>query len=162
VFRHHITSVAAALAVVFAPQRASTQQPRIRTPKQVVATVAMVDSLPFPGVPFVVQRRPDRTPRDLILVRASATPNELSDAVWTLLNARRAGGDYPIAKAMVRMRPGQQSPKLRKQFPGTPGVLGRLHSAKPRAIEGIGTARAVAIWLPRQGHSSGSTGPKKP
>jgi len=155
-----IAVVGMALALVLAPQEGRTQVVRAR--RQVPATVAMVDSLPIPGVPFVVQRRPDQMPRDLILVRASATPDELSDAVWTLLTARLADGDYPATRAMVRMRPQQHSPAARKQFPGTPGILARLRKANPRAIEGIGNARAVAIWLPRQAHRAGALGLKKP
>lgn len=162
-FRHEIAAVAAALAVVLAPPKASSQQPTVRSPKHVAATVAMVEDLPVPGVSFVVQRRPGRLPGDLILVRANATPAELSDAVRTLATARAAGGDYPITREMLRIRPQQNSAKALKDFPWTPAVLARLHKAKPRMIEGVGSVRAVAIWLPRQVRSRGAIrAPNKP
>ncbi|HEY9230212.1 MAG TPA: hypothetical protein VIP11_26400 [Gemmatimonadaceae bacterium] len=127
-----------------------------------MATVAIVDDLPVPGVPFVVQRRPDRKPADLILLRASATPAELSDAVRTLLTARQSGGDYPITKATVRMRPHQKSGNARQEFRWANQLLTRLRAAKPRRVDGAGTVRAVALWLPKQVRPGGQIGLPKP
>ena len=155
--RHLIAAVAAALAVL-APAELSAQQPTVRSPRRVPATVAMVDSLPVRGVSFVVQRRPDRQPADLILLLPNATPADLSDAVRTLATARASGGDYPIAATTVRMRPRQKSPIARREFPWTRGTLVRLRNAKPRTVEGVGTVRAVAIWLPRQVRTGGAMG----
>jgi hypothetical protein len=148
-FRHQVAAVTAALALVCAPAEGSAQKP-VRTPKRVAATVAIVDNLPVSGVSFVVQRRPGRTPTDLILLRPSATAAEFSDAIRTLASARAADGDYPIEGATVRMRPHQNSQIARKDFAWTPGVLARLRKAKPRTVDGVGTVRAVAIWLPKQ------------
>lgn len=161
--RHHVPTFTAAVALVFAPGSVSTQQPTARTPQRVQATIAMVDSLPVPGAPFVVQRRPDRTPADLVLVRTTASSAELSNAVRTLVAARAAGGDYPVVSGIVRMRPHQQSRGVPKQLPWAAGVLRRLRSANPDTIDGIGVVRSVVIWLPKQGRSRGGIGvPNKP
>ena len=161
--RHHAAALAAAVAAIFAATDVPAQQPTVRKPQHVAATVAMVDEVPVPGAPFVVQRRPGATPADLILIRPSATAAELSDAVRTLATARAASGDYPLVPGIVRMRPNQKWQAVRKELPWTHGVLARLRNAQPRSIEGVGTVRAVAIWLPKQTRGSGALGaPKKP
>jgi hypothetical protein len=147
---HRIAIVTAALALLLIPDAAPAQAARSRAPARFPATVAMVDSLPVPGVSFVVQRRPDLTPSDLILVRESATPAEVSDAVRTLLTARLIGGDLPTSHATIRLRPREQSQAARREFPWTPRVLADLRRATTRSIPDVGTVRAVDIWLPSQ------------
>jgi hypothetical protein len=144
-FKHRFAAAALALGIALVPARGKGQQPTVRSPQRVVATVAIVDSLPVPGVPFVVRRRPDRRPIDLILLRANATPADLSDAVRTLLTARQSGGDYPMMPATVRMRPHQTSAVARRDFPWAQQLLDRLRKAKPRPVDGAGTVRAVAL-----------------
>ncbi|MFL5613549.1 MAG: hypothetical protein ACJ796_07815 [Gemmatimonadaceae bacterium] len=123
----------------------------------------MLDSLPVPGVSFLVQRRPGNAPNDLILIRADATPAELSDAVRTLATARSAAGDYPFERMTIRMRPHQHSQIARQAIPWTNGVLARLRNAKPKSLAGVGTVRAVAIWLPKQQSTGGALGiPRHP
>jgi hypothetical protein len=157
------TAVALLLVMVFAPAAGSAQQPAARKAIRVPATVAMVDRLPVPDAPFVVQRRPTGRPMDLILVRSTTTPAELSDAVRTLATARATGGDYPFERATVRIRPQQKVQTARSEFPWTHGVLARLRNAKPQPIDGVGTVPAVAIWLPRQKQSFGPLSiPKNP
>jgi hypothetical protein len=158
--KHH-TAFGAAIAVLLTALSAGAQQPTARAPGRVPATVALVDNLPVSGVSFVVQRRPGRTPTDLILLRKSATAAELSDAVRTLATARSAGGDYPMEGATVRMRAHQKSEIRRMELPWTRAVLARLHRAKPRTVEGVGTVPAVAIWLPRQVPRGGQVGGSK-
>jgi hypothetical protein len=133
-----------------------------RRQSRVPATVVFVDSLPVSGVPFVVNRRPDLSPADLIVLRSSATPAEFSDAVRSLLTARQAGGDLPIGAAIVRMRPHQRLQGTRPPFPWTARVLADLRGATPRAIPGLGIVRAVDIWLPRQARARGQLGPARP
>jgi hypothetical protein len=160
-FSHRIAVVSATVALVFiaerAPAQGSTRGPSVRFP----VTVALVDSLPVPGVSFVVQRRADLTPADLILVRVGTNPAEVSDAIRTLITARQASGDLPATTATIRMRPQQRTQSGRREFPWSPRVLADLRRAPPRTIPGVGNVRAVDIWLPSQARRSGQMGPAR-
>jgi len=82
-------------------------------PTRVPVTVVLVERLPVPGAPFVVQRRPTAAQRDVILLPADADASVLSEAVQTLLVARQAGGDIPAEAATMRVRPqrGRTTPR---------------------------------------------------
>ena len=149
-----------ALGLIIEPTLIYAQRPAGHAPR-FPATVVLVDNLPVPGASFVVTRRPDLTPADLILVHANTTPAQLSDAVRTLLAARQASGDVPITQATIRMRPQQQSQRVRKDFPWVPRVLADLRKAGGRTIPGVGRARAVDILLPSQAPKGGQLGAKE-
>src|SRR4028118_1740149 len=74
-------------------------------PTRVPVTVVLVERLPVPGAPFVVQRRPGAARQDVILLPPGADATLLSEAVQMLLVARQAGGDTPLAAATMRVRP---------------------------------------------------------
>lgn len=125
-------------------------------PTRVPVTIALVERLPQPGAPFVLLRRPNAAPRDVILLPAAAADAKLlSEAVQMLLVARQMGGDTATKAATLRVRPqaGRASP--RRVLPWAQRVLVDLHRAQPRAVEGVGTVAAVEIWLPRQKHRAG-------
>lgn len=157
------TAAVLAAIVLSVPAVGQSQAAKVKAAPKIAATVALVDSLPVAGVPFVVQRRPGRMPLDLILLRASTTPAELSDAVRTLATARQSGGDFPLEAATIRIRPHQSAGKTRKEFPWAGQTLARLRKAKPQPVDGVGTVPAVAIWLPRQIRvGGGERAPTKP
>ena len=127
-----------------------------RAPTRVPVTIVLVDRLAQPGVPFVIERRPELTPRDLIVLRADATPDQLSDAVRSLLTVRQAGGDMPTVRGTMRMRPqnagarGAARAAARRALPWAGRVLSDLRQATARDVPGIGRVRSVEIWLPPQ------------
>lgn len=121
-----------------------------RGPARVPVTVVLGDSLPRTDAPFVVQRRPDLRPRDVILLRRDATGEDLSEAVRTLLVVRQADGDTATRAATLRMRPGQARRGTPREFPWAGRVLAELRGAGAREVAGIGRVRAVEIWLPPQ------------
>lgn len=128
------------------------QQPGSARPRRVAATIVLVDSLTQPGAPFLLVRRPGATPADLILVHSGVDPTQLSDAIRGLLTARQSGGDFPRLAATLRVRPQQRTgAAARPAFPWAARVLGDLRRAAVREVHGVGRARAVEIWLPRQG-----------
>lgn len=130
----------------------TAQQPDGRRPTRVAATIVMSDSLAQLDAPFVITRQPGATPTDLIVVRSDVDPQELSDAIRGLLSARQASGDFPLAAGTFRVRP-QQPRKGAGQRPALPWaarVLRDLRRAEKRQIRGVGQARAIEIWLPRQ------------
>jgi len=133
------TIILAAALFVGVAGEAQAQQP---------VTVVLAEQ-PLPSsAPFVIQRRPDQTPRDVILLRADATADHLSDAVRSLLTIRQADGDVPAAQAIMRMR-SQDARTTRRAFPWVQRVLGDLQRAAHRDVRGVGRVRAVEIWLPR-------------
>jgi hypothetical protein len=156
--RNHVPAIAAAIALLTATRDVDAQSSRVYRPARVPAAVVLVDRLPVPGAQFVVQRRPDLNHADVILLLPSAGPSELSDAVRTLITARQAGGDFPIDKATIRMRPKPGAQPARRIFPWSERVLTDLHGATPRAVSGLGTVRAIEIFLPRQQRRTGRAG----
>lgn len=122
-------------------------------PLRVAVTIVFVDSLAQPGAPYLLVRRPGATPADLILVHSGVNPTQLSDAIRGLLTARQAGGDFPQVAATFRVRPQQRTgAAARPAFPWAARVLNEARRAEPRQVQGVGSARAVEIWLPRQGN----------
>jgi len=143
------TNILAAAALLFcAAGGASAQQ---AAPTRVPVTIALSDQAMPPGAPFMIQRRPYQTPRDVIVLRSDATADQLSDAVRSLLTIRQAGGDMPTAPATMRMRPRDtRVAASRRAYPWVQRVLGDVQRAAYRDVPGVGRVRAVEIWLPRQ------------
>jgi len=123
-----------------------------RAPTRVPVTVVLVDRLPTPDAPFMIQRRADLTPRDVILLRSDATREQFAEAVRSLLTIRQVGGDTATSSATMRMRPSPaQRFRPRREFPWVQRVLSDLRRADFKDVAGIGRVRAVEIWLPPQG-----------
>lgn len=123
-------------------------QQRSRVP----VIVALVTDMPVPDAPFVILRRPDILPHDVILLPVNgANPRMLSDAVRALLLARQHSGDRPLAPATLRMRPNAERDAGNRGLLGwTVQVIQDLRRADPMPIEGVGRVPTVQIWLPRQ------------
>ena len=133
---------AATLTAQAAPARVTTRVP---------VTLVIVDRLPVPEASFVVQRRPDAAPADVILLTAASQPSDLNDAIQTLIFARQAGGDLPTMGGIFRVRPQTHGQPVRsREFPWVPRVLNDLHQAPAQDVVGVGHVPAVQIWLPRQ------------
>jgi len=149
--RKNLITAGSLFLLLLLPAANSAQQTAGGKPTRVPVTVALVDDLTPSGVPFVIQRRPDLAPHDVILLRADATADQLSDAVRSLLVVRQAGGDTALSPATLRMRPrGPQPRGERRALPWVPRVFADLRRAEHRDIAGIGRVRAVEIWLPPQ------------
>jgi hypothetical protein len=128
------------LAFLAGGQPLLAQQTRSpRAPSRVPVTIALVGSL---------------VRADVILLRSDAGSDQLSEAVRTLLVIRQASGDTATSKATLRMRPNQAQRgaqrQARREFPWVHRVIADLRRAEPREIVGVGTVRAVEIWLPPQ------------
>jgi hypothetical protein len=122
-----------------------------RAPTRVPVTLVLVET-PLPGNErWVISRRPDVSPHDVILLQANADADQLSDAVRALITVRQVNGDTASRGATMRMRPQQLNGNPRRQFPWIPRVLADLRHARPQPIAGVvGSVRAVQIWLPPQ------------
>jgi hypothetical protein len=128
-----------------------------RRPVRVPVTIIQVERVEQGNAPFVVQRRRDVAPHDVILLRAGANPSDLSDAIRTLLMVRAANGDTPWTSGSFRARPqGGQQQRLRAPLPWVGRVLSDLHSSEAREVLGYGRAKAVEIWLPPQRRRAGA------
>ncbi len=147
----HLITVGSLLGLLLVPAIVSSQQSAGGRPTRVPVTIVLVDRLPQSDAPFVIRRRPDLAPHDLILLRTDATADHLSDAVGSLLVVRQAGGDTASSPATLRMRPRSAHARgERRAFPWVPRVLADLRRAEVREVAGIGRVRAVEIWLPPQ------------
>ncbi|HEU4453060.1 MAG TPA: hypothetical protein VFR81_08365 [Longimicrobium sp.] len=141
-----------AAALIVFPTPGAAQAPKAHgAPTRVPVTVAMVERLPVPDAPFVVLRRTNVAPQDVILLPAGADARLLSDAVQMLLIARQAGGDTATAAATLRVRPQRgRTASQRPILPWAQRVLADLRRVATRPVEGVGTVPAVEIWLPPQ------------
>jgi hypothetical protein len=124
-------------------------------PRQVArvpAALVLVDSLSQPGVPYAIQRRPNASPHDVILLRTDASAAQLSEAIHSLLMVREARGDVPTTAATLRIHPhGNAAVTLqRRPFPWAQRVFHDLHRASPASVPGFGNVRSVMIYLPRE------------
>lgn len=127
------------------------QEPPARRPARVPVTLVLIDRLPVGDAPFLVRRRTDVSPRDVILLRADASHVQVSEAIRTLLVARQVSGDTATHPAMLRIRPhGAGRAVSHREFPWAPRVLADLRRAELADVPGIGRVRAVQIWLPPQ------------
>ncbi len=129
----------------------SAQERRDSQSRRVPATVVIVDSLPQRGAPFMIVRRPEASPADVIMLLPGADPVALSNAIRALLTARQAGGDFPSSAATLRVRPQLRGGTVSQPpFPWAPRVVEDLRRAETREVDGIGYVRAIVIWLPPQ------------
>ena len=150
---HALVLLSAAIALAVA-RDASAQAASPPRPTRVPVTVVMVSDLPAADGRFRIDRRTS-DPRDVILLRADATADQLADAVRTLLVVRQIAGDTAKQPARMRMRAHQASPGPRREFPWVPRVLADLRRAELRDVDGVGRVRAVQVWLPPQHRRSG-------
>jgi hypothetical protein len=131
---------------------------RGRPATRVPVTIVEVERVPKGNAAFMIQRRSDGAPRDVILLRAGANASELSEAIRTLLMVRQATGDTASTTATFRARPpGGQHPRERAPLPWVGRVLSNLHNSEVREVPGHGRAKAVQIWLPAQHRRTTST-----
>lgn len=130
-------------AAASAPAQAGTRVP---------VTIVLVEEMPIPAATFAIQRRPDTSPADVILLpRSGASPQVLSEAIRALVLTRQNSGDWPRSAMTLRMHPRTDSGIPTRGVIGwTVQVLQDLRRADPLQIEGIGHVPAVQIWLPRQ------------
>lgn len=124
-------------------------QPR-HAPTRVPLTIALVQVLPHRSAPFEIQRRTSGEVRDVVLLPETATAEQLSDAIRGVLTARLVDGDTATHARTVRVRPRSAGVAQRPPFPWAHRVLADLRRAPLQTMAGIGTVRAVKIWLPRQ------------
>lgn len=150
--RNRILALAVAVLTPTASEALLSQRtPSPGRPTRVPVTLALIETPSIGAERWVVQRRPDLSPHDVIVLHPNVTADELSDAVRALLTVRQVDGDTSIRRAMLRVRPEQRRPDARRPFPWTQGVLADIRRAMPQPVAGIGNVRAVQIWLPPQG-----------
>lgn len=116
---------------------------------RVPVTVALSENRAA-GSRFVVQRNPGAAHRDVVVLAPDASADEFSDAVRALLTARQREGDVPGSKQTLRTRPNQASNKRRPAFPWAARVLADLRRSNHTEVDGVGSVRAIQIWLPSQ------------
>lgn len=141
----------ASVVAVGAPCVAQAQQGGAAVPPtRVPVTVVVADDLPG-GAPFQVLRRADKDPRDVILLSRTADAAAFSEAVEQLILLRQAQGDTASVSGVMRVRRSDSPREMRPRvLPWADRVLGDLHRAPPRLVDGVGTLPAVEIWLPPQ------------
>lgn len=123
------------------------QEGRARVP----AWVASSPDLEGSASPFRLARFAGSAPHDVILLAPGADAATLTQAVESLLAARRAGGDEAASDALLRVpQPGM----AKRELPWAARVLNDARAAAPRQIPGVGRVRAVRIWLPAQRRGS--------
>lgn len=139
-----LVASAVALALLSSPATLDGQ-----AGKRVAVTVALAEAAPE-GARFLVKRFPGAVNPDVIVLAPDATDAELSSAVRTLLVVRQREGDVPRIKRTLRIRPGSTPVVAQAPLPWAARVLGDASRSARAAIPGVGSVRAVQIWLPGQ------------
>jgi hypothetical protein len=123
----------------------------LRRPDRVPVMLALVDTLAGEA-PFSILRRVDVAPHDVILLGVDADSAVLSAAIRDLLSIRLVQGDTArTSTGVMRVRREYHAAQRNvRTIPWSQRVLNDLHRAEPHAISGVGTVRAVQIWLPSQ------------
>ena len=143
---HHM--IAAVVTLLAAGRALSAQQgTRPAAPTRVPVTIALVDRVPTTAGRYVLHRRSELTPHDVILLGRDATAQDLSEALQALLAVRQVDGDTALTSRILRVRP-EQPVRARREFPWVPRTFSELRNQPPRNVAGVGTVPAIEIWLP--------------
>lgn len=123
----------------------------LERPTRVPVTLALVDDISGGATPFLIVRRVDVAPYDVILLQSSASQDALSEAIGDLLTLRSIAGDTAATGGMVRIRrPQQPTGRSPRPLPWAGRVMNDLRQAQPRHIAGVGMVPAIEVWLPPQ------------
>jgi len=121
------------------------------TATRVPVTIALADQPLRRGAVFEIRREAEGVPYDVILLRRDADAEQLSIALRALMKIRQVRGDVPTSSAVMQTRRHGTRQDARNAFPWAQRVLDDLRTAAPKQLRGVGTLRAVEIWLPRMG-----------
>lgn len=119
------------------------------TATRVPVTVALADRPLRRDAAYEIHREADGVPHDLILLRRDSDAGQLSTAVRALMRIREVRGDVPTASAVMQTRKKEAREDARTPFPWAQRVIDDLQTAAPKELRGVGSLRAVEIWLPR-------------
>lgn len=122
-----------------------------RPPTRVPVTVVLQDTTIRPAG-YRILRRTDTEPYDVIVLTGNADAVTLSDAISDLLLVRRVQGDTASGNSSVRLRRSRAVPGSARvpRYPWAQRVVNDLRRAEEQDVRGIGSGRAVQIWLPPQ------------
>jgi hypothetical protein len=129
------------------PQSAAGQKSVNRVP----VTIAIGTYSSSGNAPFVIQRRREIEPLDVIILSPWATDDDLANAVRALLLSRQIAGDTSLSAAKLGMRPDLAHRGTARQYPWVRRVLVDLKRADRNNLPGVGYLQSVRIWLPPQG-----------
>jgi hypothetical protein len=130
--------------------QALAQDTGSQTTDRVPATIVLVDRLDDAPEGAVILRRHDQHPYDVVMIaRREATAELLSAAVFTLLVTRSVLGDVPEAEARIAVLRVSGPQAWRSRIvPRLGRLLGKLRSAEPGPVKGVGVVRSLTVWLP--------------
>lgn len=125
--------------------------PSAQAPTRVPITVVLRDTTDQ-NASYQILRRAGSAPLDVIVLTGTADAVTLSDAIFDLLLVRRTQGDTASRDGAVRLRRSPRNPGDARipRYPWAQRVVNDLRRAEVRDVEGVGTVRAVVIWLPPQ------------
>lgn len=110
--------------------------------------VAVILSPELPGnSAYLVERRLEHTPYDVIHLRPGADEAVLTEAIWVLLAAWDRDGVDPTTASTFT--PESQEGGSFTKLPWVPRVVEDLNSAQVVGIDGVGYVHAKIIFLPR-------------
>lgn len=118
-------------------------------PRRAPVAVVLTDAPPIQGEIFVVERRANHYPHDVIHLTHAATDVNLSAAVRALLTARAKDGPTPPDNQHIRLS--DRRTELRAAFPWARGVVNDLSQTGRITIDGLGEVQGLIIWVPAHG-----------
>ena len=127
-----------------------TDATRQEIARRVPVTIVLTDHMPAGASRAAIVRRANVEPHDIILLaQSTATPDELSAALFTLMATRGVMGDTARSDATIRV-PSTTGPQpwANTETPRAGRTLERLRLATPRNIPQVGIVRAYDVYLP--------------
>lgn len=144
----HLLICVLSIGGVLRSGRASAQadQSSPRAESRAPVLLALVDTLPDTVPRFRIIRLPGESAREAVLLPSDATPELLTQALDALRmiwvhDKRSQPGE------MLRLNGGKAETRPRRTLPWAGRVLHDLREAHRRQVPGVGSVRAVQIWL---------------
>lgn len=127
-----------------ASAQADRSSPRAQSRAPIL--LAVVDTLPDTAPRFRIIRLPGESAREAVLLPSDATPELLTQAlealrmIWVHDKGSQPG-------ELLRLNGGKAETRPHRAVPWAGRVLHDLREAHRRQIPGVGSVRAVQIWL---------------
>jgi hypothetical protein len=152
---HHVL-VASMLLVAGVPLGAQVQRltKAQEIARRVPVTIALVDSLSANN-PVVIARRASASAHDVVLVRPSATGDQLTAALVALNTHRDLSGDTPLQDARLRTTTQTPGGFKKSEVQRANRIITRLKTQSPQIVEGFGRLPSTVVYLPSKSMRDG-------
>lgn len=114
--------------------------------EKVAFALAITDTWHYAGTDAVIIRRATGQPRDVVLLRSSASQQQVAAAIEELRRVRAAFGDLPVEDALFRVRRAEPMRRATR----VESHLRKLRQIPAKQLANVGEVRYVVLGMTRQ------------